>query len=275
MRDNGLSAASYVALADLDPRVADVLLRLLAERAIAAYVEPHRPGPSLDLEPTSMGELRDRLYVDEAAVREARAVLLAELPRLRADLGPGDDAPGTGPVGPGQAGSGSVRRGPADPPPDDEHAGGLRPDEDRAWAEIVASWSQESSSPVPRWPVSEDVDPASETERDADGADRDGRVEVRRSVDDGTDDEPVDFVPPAERFVPPTPPPLPRLDPVTKAAWAALLAGPALFFLSAMTDVDVPGWLMTLGGAGMVGGFIALVTRLKGGPPDDEDGAVL
>ena len=65
MRDNGLYAASWVLLADLDPRVADAALDALRSAGVAAYTNP-RPLP----QPT------DQLYVDAAARERAEAVLL-------------------------------------------------------------------------------------------------------------------------------------------------------------------------------------------------------
>lgn len=65
MRDNGLNAASWVLLADLDPRVADAALAALRSAGVAAYTNPH-PLP----QPT------DQLYVDAAARERAQAVLL-------------------------------------------------------------------------------------------------------------------------------------------------------------------------------------------------------
>ena len=75
MRDNGLNAASWVLLADVDPRVADAALAALRSAGVAAYTNPY-PFP----QPT------DQLYVDAAARERAEAVLL--------DL-QGDDASAT------------------------------------------------------------------------------------------------------------------------------------------------------------------------------------
>ncbi len=71
MRGNGLSAAAYVAVADLDPGTADVLLAALRDRGVAAYAaespEPVPEGPV------------DRLYVDVAEVEQARLLISDEL----------------------------------------------------------------------------------------------------------------------------------------------------------------------------------------------------
>lgn len=65
MRDNGLNAASWVLLADVDPRVADAALDALRNAGVAAYTDVS-PVPR----PT------DQLYVDAAARERAEAVLL-------------------------------------------------------------------------------------------------------------------------------------------------------------------------------------------------------
>ncbi len=78
-----------------------------------------------------------------------------------------------------------------------------------------------------------------------------------------------------ERYVPPPPPPLPQLDNVTKLAWLALGGGPALLLVAAVAGLAVPAWLAFLAVLGFVGGFLVLVVRMKGGPPDDEDGAIV
>ena len=79
-------------------------------------------------------------------------------------------------------------------------------------------------------------------------------------------------------FVPPVPPPLPSLDPVTKGAWAALFGGPAYLLIATMAGWAIPGWAAFLAVAAFVGGFATLVIRMGDRPPRDsgpDDGAVL
>ena len=86
MRQNGLRAASFVAVADVDPRIADQLLDLLAFAHVAAYAEPvpGRTGVYRDHHvPTRP---IDRLWVDRAATAAAREVLERSLPHLQAEL---------------------------------------------------------------------------------------------------------------------------------------------------------------------------------------------
>jgi hypothetical protein len=91
-------------------------------------------------------------------------------------------------------------------------------------------------------------------------------------------------VPPAhdpadDHFVPPVPPPLPRLDPVTKGAWLALFGGPLYLLISTATGATISGLAAFLAVAAFVGGFVILVLRMDNGrPPDsgsDDDGAVV
>lgn len=81
-----------------------------------------------------------------------------------------------------------------------------------------------------------------------------------------------------EHFVPPVPPPLPRLDPVTKGAWVALFGGPGYLLIAVMLGWVVPGWAGFCAVAAFVGGFATLVVRLGDRPPRDsgpDDGAVV
>ena len=74
-RDNGLDAADYAAAGDVDPRVGEHLLDVLAAGGIAAYLQP-----SADLNPilratTLPARPTDRLYVDRAHLDAAREQL--------------------------------------------------------------------------------------------------------------------------------------------------------------------------------------------------------
>ncbi|WNV77301.1 hypothetical protein [Geodermatophilus sp. DSM 44513] len=74
-RDNGLSATLWTPLRDVDPRVGEHLLDVLREAGVAAYLEP-----SADVEPYTRSVSlpsppSDRLFVDRARAREARALV--------------------------------------------------------------------------------------------------------------------------------------------------------------------------------------------------------
>ena len=88
-------------------------------------------------------------------------------------------------------------------------------------------------------------------------------------------------LPPAgddEHYVPPVPPPLPRLDPVSKGAWVALFGGPGYLLLAVLLGWVVPSWAAFCAVGAFVGGFATLVVRMGDRPPGDSgpgDGAVV
>lgn len=74
-RDNGLDAALWIPLRDVDPRVGEHLLDVLREAGVAAYLEP-----SADVEPYTRSVSlpsppSDRLFVDRACSGQARALV--------------------------------------------------------------------------------------------------------------------------------------------------------------------------------------------------------
>ena len=82
-----------------------------------------------------------------------------------------------------------------------------------------------------------------------------------------------------EHFVPPAPPPLPKLDPVAKGAWAALFGGPGYLMAATALGWSVSGLAAFCAVAAFVAGFAILVLRMHepgpGGPDDGDDGAVV
>jgi hypothetical protein len=81
-----------------------------------------------------------------------------------------------------------------------------------------------------------------------------------------------------DHFVPPVPPPLPSLDPVTKGAWVAMFGGPLYLLVAVMASWQVPDWAAFCAVAAFVGGFATLVVRMGDRPPRDsgpDDGAVV
>jgi hypothetical protein len=80
-------------------------------------------------------------------------------------------------------------------------------------------------------------------------------------------------------FVPPAPPPLPKLDSVAKGAWTALFGGPAYLVVATAAGWSVPGIAAFFAVAAFVTGFAILVLRMNepgpGGPDDGDDGAVV
>jgi hypothetical protein len=82
-----------------------------------------------------------------------------------------------------------------------------------------------------------------------------------------------------EHFVPPLPPPLPKLDPLAKGAWVALFGGPGYLVVATGAGWTVPGFAAFCAVAAFVAGFAILVLRMNepgpGGPDDGDDGAVV
>jgi hypothetical protein len=242
VRGNGLSAAAYVAVADLDPRSADALLDALRDRGVAAYAAASPDpvdGPEQDV---------DRLYVDVAAVEQARALLRMLADSAGPDAGFGDDA--------------------SSDPLD-------RLDIDAEFAAIVAEFH---TSPPGRHAIPDAPDTADD-KREADERPAAGQPSYT-----GWDDllrpvPPPESVPEPDaedRYVPPPPPPLPKADLRTRAAWAAVLGGPLVLFAAVLVGWQLEDWVMLLAAVSFLVGFVALVARLGDRPDDeDDDGAVV
>lgn len=255
MRGNGLSADVYVAVADLDPGTADALLAALRDRGVAAYA-------AASPEPVPEGDT-DRLYVDVAAVEQARALINVELSVDETDEDVWGDA------------AGSDR-------PDAAAAEDL--DMDAEFAAIVAAFHSSPSVQRP-WPAAEDLGtdrlPAGPDERSpfdpqvgrpreaAEGPSVIGWEDLLRPL-------PAAEPEPEPGYVPPPPPPLPETSVGTRFAWAAVLGGPALLFAAVLLGWHLADWMMLAAAVAFLGGFVALVARLGDRPDDpDDDGAVV
>jgi hypothetical protein len=124
-RDNGLDAALWSPLRDVDPRVGEHLLDLLSAVGIAAYLEP-----SADVEPYTRtvslpSPPADRLFVDRSRRAEARTVVDQHVPHADVrEPGEARTQPGAGPA---------FRRD---------------IDEDAEWARIVSAFEAEHGRAV-------------------------------------------------------------------------------------------------------------------------------
>lgn len=144
-------------------------------------------------------------------------------------------------------------RPPDDRPPEDQPQSGEGVDEFDA---IVSDWRREG--PVPVWP--------------ADDAELPGDPDLPE-----TTVPPVPPIPDEGHFVPPEPPPLPRIGPPAAVGLVLLVAGIVL--------VAAPGWLGVSSSYGLPLGLLALaaglgwlVLRLWPRPPapgEHDDGAVV
>jgi hypothetical protein len=252
-RDNGLVAAAYAVAGDVDPRVGEHLLDVLALRGIAAYLQP-----AADLHPvtrttTLPSRPTDRLYVDRAHLETARSFMAQLTPEAAPEPVAGE------------------------------------PDVDDVFAGIIAGFDAEVAEAS--WPAAENLSEGGDDERLTDTsspalpalrrwqrstvAPRDDRPSFLDGLDsfgaglDDADDE--------EGYTPPPPPPLPRLAPATIAAVVSILVGVLLLFDPGLVPIDNTA-AMALGLAGILAGFIALIWRLRSGDDDDwdpDDGAVV
>lgn len=149
MRTNGLDAPSYVAIAELDPRVADAMLERLRAEQIAAYAQPPQApatGPLLDAAPPVAPA--ERLYVDDQAAEQARAVLEEHLAGAEEPTAPDGDEP--------EGHEQTIDEQTIDERATDERGINERGIDD-TWRELVASFHQSADTPVGRWPVQEDL----------------------------------------------------------------------------------------------------------------------
>jgi hypothetical protein len=276
-RDNGLDAADYAAAGDVDPRVGEHLLDVLAAGGIAAYLQP-----SADLNPvlratTFPGRPTDRLYVDRVHLAEARATLN----RLTGGVGPmpagpprdADPAGGSGPPGSGNQPSAGGSQA---------SAGGSQREVDEEWARIIAGFDETVDPRTAPWPAAEAMDPPAPPLPSA--ADISGISLYRRRTDvpepslfDGldtfgtgptSDDE--------ERYVPPPPPPLPHFSKYAIAGVLAIIVGFVLFLRPSLLPID-RDFVTLIGFCAVMAGAVTLVWRLRSGEDDDDtdDGAVV
>lgn len=273
-RSNGLSAAEWGALVDLDPRLSGAMLERLAAARVPAYAEPAAGSDPLSRASSMPTRPLDRLWVDTSRADDARSVVGAEVAELTALLGeqdPGATASGLVQPVPRHAASRvlspPVLPGAARSP--DPAASAAPADDDAAWREIVEGFSRDADTPVPPWPVSEDVEggtseppPAPTTRR------------LRRRTDPDPDTGLPGWVepPPVEdegHYVPPPPPPVPKVQPRTLAAAATAVLGIVLLFAPGLVGQGATSGTGLLGLLLTAGGAAALVWWMRDAPDDD------
>jgi hypothetical protein len=241
-RDNGLSAAKFSPAADVDPRVGEHLLDVLGLAGIAAYLIP-----SSDLEPitrTTMLPSRptDRLWVDEQHLAEAKALI----GRLDTENAP-DEKPATSELG-------------REPELDVE----------AAWAQIVAGWDSTAERSGSGRTV-EDTEPAP-----APVLEKKPEPPLKPIVGLDVPFDPTERVvdPDDEGYVPPTPPPLPRISKYTALALLLVTLGLVLVFFPSLLPVS-EYVVRFFGLTGVVAGFAIGIYRMRDRDEDDpyDDGA--
>jgi hypothetical protein len=75
-----------------------------------------------------------------------------------------------------------------------------------------------------------------------------------------------------DRYVPPPPAPLPKLDPVAKGAWAGLLGGPGYLLAATLLGWQISGIAAVIAIVAFIAGFALLVVRMGDRPGQDGDG---
>jgi hypothetical protein len=282
-RGNGLTAASYVPLAEIDPRLTASVLDVLREAGVAAYAVAATSRSSLGWEVDLTNRPVDRLYVDARASQAARDLLDSAFTTLDASTslsGPARDRGGI----PSDADPATAASAGAEESPNENETEHLTTpstpgrgdsssptDLDATWQQIIAGFDTPTGDAVPRWPADEDV-PDQPSAREGRVIKRVEAAEPAELADsERTRGGDVD----EEHFVPPPPPPLPAVEPVTKLAWAGVLGGPAVL-LAAAFGLGLPSWAPLLAVAAFIGGFATLVMRLKDrSDSDPDDGAVV
>ncbi|HEY8533025.1 MAG TPA: DUF308 domain-containing protein [Micromonospora sp.] len=250
-RDNGLDANEYAVVGDVDPRIGEHLLDVLAAGGIAAYLQP-----SADLNPitrttTVPSRPVDRLYVDRAHLQTARDYL-SQLTREEATRA--DDATG---------------------------------DLDTAWARVIAGYHTRVDPAHAPWPAAEDLPDSSgassapERERpngragvsplpsavDIAGISVDPRTPESSLLDSLEADVPDDD---EEGYTPPPPPPLPRVSKYAMVGIAAIVVGFVLFFFPELLPIN-RGVVTVIGFVSVLAGFVTLIGRLRPDKDEDED----
>ncbi len=260
-RDNGLpGAASYVALVDVDPPVADHVLAMLREAGIPAVAEPiaGEVGPYRDVRPPPSPT--ERVHVDRARGAEARELVGAALPALRGDFH-------------------------ADAALRVDRAQMQAAEVEQAFAAIVSGFDSPVAAAGP-WPAAEDRDTDEPEEDDGDvllAPGQDGPEEphrglsarlVRRAEDGDADPDPSYW--PEDRFVPPVPPRPPRGDRATRFAWAGIIGGPLLLLVGVTFNLRLDRLVMYAAVGAFIAGFATLIARMPDHSDDDnDDGAVV
>lgn len=131
-------------------------------------------------------------------------------------------------------------------------------DEDEAWRAIVENYGERPRVEDPPPPPAPGPRPFDPTLADLDDL-----------------EDPEDATGPGE-FVPPDPPPGPRLRLPQHLPWLGVLGSPVVLVLVLLTGLPLPGWAGYGLVAGFVGGFVWLVATMRRGGRDPwDDGARL
>jgi hypothetical protein len=253
-RDNGLVAQQYALVGDVEPRIGEHLLDVLAAGGIAAYLQ----STALYADSDHLSTARE--YLDQATGGATRTTGSPVPPRQAGDRS-ADTGADTG------TGTGTGR--------DDEPV-----DEDAAWASIVAGYELTVDPTARPWPAAEEVgtSAARPVEMDTEPgppvhglrrASEDDQVSLLDGLDTFgahlPDDEDSD-----EGYTPPPAPPLPRISTPAILSLIAITFGVLLFFWPSLLPVGQNAVLVLAFGS-VLAGFIGLIWRLRPGDEEDND----
>ncbi len=291
-RDNGLSAAQYAAAGDVDPRIGEHLLDVLAINGIAAYLRP-----SADVNPVTRSSIlpnrpTDRLYVDRAHLAAARDYLArlaadADSDPVEADTSTDDDLWAAIVAGydtePDERPWPEAEDLAPTPRPEDSHpsrAGAARTGNDVAEPEADPVDAAAATDPLPTAGTITPVAPVDEADppvhrftvrfEDPRRADRASTWADDPSLLDGLDSFGTDL-PDAddEGYTPPEPPPIPRPSLPTALGVIGIVGGLIVFLRPDLLPI-AQSVAMLLGFTAVVAGFGTLVWRLRPGDEDDD-----
>ncbi|MEV0133351.1 DUF308 domain-containing protein [Dactylosporangium sp. NPDC050688] len=254
-------AQEYAVVGDVDPRVGEHLLDVLAAGGIAAYLQP-----ATDLHPvtrttTLPARPTDRLYADRDHLATARDYF-SQLTAVPEQHTPPAEA---------------TQPAKATPAPEAKTS---RKSDDETFASIIAGFHTTVDPTSAPWPAAEDLDSSGSAAADMD-TDPAPRTPLRRASDavdrslldsldsfgaDLPDDEDDD-----DGYTPPPPPPLPRIAPSTLLAVIGLVAGLMLLIWPDLLPVFGPQSTLFLGFALLLSGFVSLILRLRPGDDEDDD----
>jgi hypothetical protein len=252
--DNGLHAVTYVPLTDVAPEAGPHLLTALGRARIAAYLDPDG----------AAGRDRHRLYVATDERGDARTIVASALrsvpdPAAAQDAAGTHTAPGSGPAvepgpapEPGRAVEPGAAVGPLrdlpDLPPDPVQGA----ETDAAFRQLVADWKIDTIAAVRA------------AERDLNREDADWRLRLNRphARDEVWLDE--------DHYVPPVPPPLPRLaTPTIIGIIVLILSIVVLGFGGVLGFANDARLALGIGGLLVTSGI--LLSRVREHRRDDDD----
>lgn len=253
-RDNGLDASTFRALRDVDPRVGEHLLDVLAAAGIAAYLDPTSDVDTVTRSITLPSPPSDRLYVDRSLAADA-STLIASF-----DSDHGHDSDSGDPDGIDSAG---VRASGTSAVPSSGGSIGSAPSsaDDAQWRELIAAYEADHGRLGDT--LTDDFDQAAElraAEREAAGQ---AALEAAELAEE-------------EHYEPPPPPPLPVLSRAAVYALVLLTGGALLLIAPGVLGLGADLGFV-LGVLGIASGVGMLVWRMREGPQFDnpDDGAIV